>query len=173
MAKIRIDKKSFRRVQRNIQKQFKAFTEDKTELDRAGQIIVTQIKAETREGVGFDGESFPTLAGSTIERRQALATVNNTSRFFRAGRSNATFLGDTVNKITHKLSGRAIVLLGKGKHRKVKGIRVRFLEGSDAPTQDILNNLASLGYNILGVSERAKERIIVRFRRFIRRNISR
>jgi hypothetical protein len=174
MAKFNFNKTQLKRISKNITKRFDEFTEDSTELQKAGEIVVREIKANSRQGVGFDGEDFPSLKtgpGSWSERRDRLATVNSTNRFYKPSFSNATFMGDTINAIKARIQGKLIVLFGDGNHRRMKGIRVKFIQGSDAPISDILKGLSERGWKILGVSDKAKEQIRNNFIRFIRRKL--
>jgi hypothetical protein len=132
-----------------------------------------EIKANSRQGVGFDGENLPSLSKEWDERRKRLATVNSTSRFYNSSpaKSTVSFLGDTINKLKYRIEGSRITIFGEGNHKRVKGIRVNFLEGSNSPISDILAGLKKKGYKILGVSDKAREQIRTNFIRFIRRKL--
>ena len=159
-----------KRFEKNLKKRFEGFTKDGKEMEKVAKTIVRNIKADAREGKDFDGKSFPSLASSTIDRRRRLAETNNVSRFFSAARSNATFLGDTINKIKGAFKGKGMVeLFGEGKHRKIKGVRGKPLKGSDAKISDILAGLKARGWNILGVSEKSRNSIRKQFIRYLRR----
>ena len=167
MAKVKIDSKAF--TKRLVSK-FNSFANDKKEMEKAAVVILRNIKADSRDGVGYDGNGFPSLKSSTVERRRKLGEVNNTNRFFAPGTSNATFMGDTINKIAAKFIGGGIIeLSGKGNHRKITGVRGKKLEGSDASISDILSGLKKLGYKILGASDKSANSIKKQFIRYIRR----
>lgn len=173
MAKVKINSRQLKKITKNLQKRFDDFTEDKKELNKAGEIILREIKANSRQGVGYDGESLPSLSSSWDKRRKRLASVNNTSRFYDSSpaRSTVSFLGDTINKLKYRIEGAKIEVFGEGNHRRIKGIRVNFLEGSNSPISDILSGLKEKGYKILGVSDKARDQIRTNFIRFIRRKL--
>lgn len=153
-------------------KSFKKFTKDTKELDKAATTIVREIKADSRDGKGYDGKDFPNYTNDkTVPRRTALGAVNRTSRFFSPGKNNATFMGDTINKITHKVKKGIIELFGQGNHRIIKGVRGKSLKGSNAPIASILEGLSDLGYKILGVSKNSNKKIAIQFKRWLRRNL--
>ena len=167
MVKVKFNSAKFTK---ELTRKFQGFTRDKKEMEKVSRTILRNIKADSRDGIGFDGKSFPKIKSKTIERRAKLSSINNMSRFFKSHFSNATFMGDTINKITSKLVGKGkIEFFGKGKHRKIKGVRGKSLKGSDAPVGEILKGLKSLGYNILGVSQKSRESIKKQFLRYLRR----
>ena len=151
MAKVKVDIK--------LGKNFKDLAKDKVFLTRSAVVIQRNIRANTKEGIGWDGEGFPSLSGSTIARRRALSAVNKTDRFYSAVKANATFTGDLVSKIVAEVKGTKIVLKGKGRHKLLRGIRVKYLDGSNAQIGEILDGLKKIGYRILGVSEKSKKMI--------------
>lgn len=168
MARIRFDSLKF---SKGLNKKFEEFVNDPKELDKAGQIITREIKADSRDGVGYDSKSFPSISSKTIKRRSALSKMNRTNRFFSATKSNITFMGDTVNGITHKVKGRYLEIFGKGRHKRIRGVRGKYLKGSNAKISDILKGLNDLGFKILGVSNKAEKRIAIQFKRWLRRNL--
>lgn len=165
MAKI----KNLNKVIRNLERRFTDFTNDPRELEKAAKVIVRNIKADSREGKGYDGKSFPSLSPDTVKRRSKLASYNSVSRFFLAGKANVTFVGQTINAIKYAIRGNKIVIFATGKHSPLKGVRGKKLQGSDAKFSDILKGLAGLGYRIIGVSKKSKESIRTQFVRFLRR----
>lgn len=169
MAKVKFDvKKYFRQMKRKFNK----FARDPKELERAASVIQRQIRADTRDGKGYTGKKFPSIKVSTVKRRRALAEVNRPSRFYKAFFSNATLTGDTVNKIKAKAKAKGrIELFGAGNHKALKGVRGKRLKGSNAPISKILGGLTDRGWKILGISKKAKSRILVQFKRWIRRNL--
>lgn len=173
MAKVIFNKKQLKKITANLNKRFDEFTSDKEELDKAGKIILREIKANSQQGVGYDGKSLPALSSSWDERRKRLATVNKTGRFYSSSpaRSTVTFLGDTMKKLKYAISGNKIEVFGEGKHKKIKGIRGKPLKGSNSNISDILKGLIDKGYKILGVSDKAKEQIKTNFIRYIRRKL--
>lgn len=154
---------------RRLSARFDSFTNDQREMEACGDIIVKEIKANTRKGISWDGSKFKGLDDSTIDRREALAGVNPTSEFYKPSKANATFMGETVDSIIAEVNSQKIVLSGDGKHSKMKGVKGKYLKGSDASFGDILSGLKDLGYKILGISKRAREHIATRFIRYIRR----
>ena len=167
MAKVRINTRA---VQANINKRIKQFKSDKKEMNSAGKIIRNEIVADTRKGLGYDGDPFPFLSDKTVDRRYDLSGVNKTHQKFSAAFSNATFTGDTIKKIASIVKGNKIIIFGKGSHKTVKGIKGKTLANSRAKISDILGGLQSKGWKILGVSKRSKERISKQFVRFLRRS---
>jgi hypothetical protein len=168
MAKISFN---YNKFSKSLIKKFNSFSRDNDELQKAGDIIVREIKADSRDGLGYDGEPFPDIKATTKRRRKRLAEFNKTSRFFSPAESNTTFMGDTVKSIRSKAKAGKIELFGKGNHRFIKGVRGKNIKGSNAKTSDILKGLSKLGFKILGVSDRAKKKIAINFRRWIRRNL--
>ncbi len=165
MAKI----KNTKAIERKLKRLAKEFKNDNRELQRASKTIQNQLRISLRAGEQPDGKEFPPLASKTIERRKRLATVNKTSKFYAAGRSNASFTGDFVRKIVAIVKGNKILLFGKGKHKPLKGIRGKKLEGSDAEISDIILGFAERGVTLLGATDEARKRVNNQFRRFLRR----
>jgi hypothetical protein len=159
---VKFNSKQLKKITKNLEKRFDEFTEDKEELNKAGEIILKEIKANSRQGIGFDGKALPIISSSWQE-----------SRFYSPSSLNSTvsFTGDTIDKTKYKLEGKKIVIFGDGNHKKLRGTRGQFLKGSNAPIGEILAGLKDLGYKILGVSEKARDQIRTNFIRFIRRKL--
>jgi len=167
MAKVKI--KNPGAIERNLNRRIKEFKNDNKELQKAAKTIQNQMRISIRDGKQPDGEGFPSLSSDTLERRVALSANNKTSKFYGQQKSNATFTGDLVRKLFAIVKGNKIVLFGKGNHKKLKGIRVKTLAGSDAPISDIVLGFADRGVKLLGVTETAKIKIKNQFVKFLRR----
>lgn len=159
---------------KNIQKRFDKFTKNKRALDRIAKETLRQIKADALNGKGYDGKSFPALADSTIDRREALEDHNITSPDYNPNNANVTFTGETLDSIdvrTNPDKGE-IVFTAKGNHSVLTGVRGKPLQGSDAKFVDILTNLTkNLRYKIFGLSKRSREKMVKEFIYWLRRNL--
>lgn len=164
--KVKIDVKNL--TQKIIQR-FDKFSSSPVELKIASETILKNIKADSKKGIGFDGNQFPEIKESTINRRKVLEDLNPTDRFFKPRKSNATFMGDTIDGIVANVKENTIVLSGEGEHRPIFGARGFLLKGSDAPISSILKGLSEKGWKILGVSKRTTNAIRTQFIRFLRR----
>ena len=166
--RVKIDAK---KVRENIVKRFKDFESDPEQLDLFAKRIVRNVKADAVNGYNFNGEQFPSLSTQWIKRKSRLLTVNNPSRFYSAGKSNLSFMGDLLKAIKYKLSGKEVILLITGNHRKVKGIRGKNLKGSNSNLATIYDGLASRdkAWGFLGVSEESRQYLRTLFIRFLRR----
>jgi hypothetical protein len=157
------------KVYDQIKKRLAEFSKDQPSMEKVGQVLVRNIVADSIKGRGYDGNPLPDLAPATIKRRERLATVNGTSRFFRASLANITFLGSSLKSLYFTVANGVISLRARGKHAPIKGIRVDTLKGSDAAHADIHNGLRDLGYKHLGASELSVKSISKLFREYIRR----
>lgn len=166
MARIKFDTKQ---IGKNLIKRFDEFKSSKKEMDKVGRIVTREIKVNSRKGIGYDGRAFPSITSKTIDRRKKLSTVNRTNRDFSAGKSNATFMGDTINKITYQVKRATVIIFGKGNHRIIKGLRGKTLQGSNAKISEIITGLQGKGWRIMGVSKKARAQIRTNFIRFLRR----
>lgn len=178
MAKTIIDQKQIKKITKNLKKRFSQFQKDEEELEKAGKIILREIRANARQGVGYDGKPLPSITtgkGSWDERRKALAKVNKTSKFYEPASvtSTVSFTGDTIKKLKFKIKGNIIEIFGEGKHKKIRGVRGKFLKKSNSPIAKIIKGLRELNpsYKIIGASDKAKEQIRTNFIRFIRRKL--
>lgn len=156
-------------IDRRVREAISNFKNNQKELEKAARTIQNELRATIREGKQADDSSFPPLKRKTIERRARLSTVNKTSKYYTAGRSNATLTGDLVRKLFAKPSGRRIEIFGKGSHKKYKGIRGKTLKGSDASISSIIDGFRKRGVTLLGVTDSARKRIRTQFLRFLRR----
>lgn len=164
MAKV----KNIKAISRKIQRLKNEFLADNNNLKKIADENIKQIKLDARNGIGFDGKAFPSLSTKTIQRRDRLSTVNTTHPKFIPNFSNATFMGDTIDKITYKIKNKKIELFGKGSHRFIIGVRGKRLKGSNAKISEIIENLEDMGWKILGVNDQTKEFIVKRFVTFIK-----
>ena len=95
--------------------------------------------------------------------------MNPKSKFYRKGKSNASFMGDTVESLKTKVTGDKIELGVSGRHRVVKGVRGKPLKKSNAKIADIIRGLKSNGIDIMGVSKLTKKLIRKEFIKEFRR----
>ena len=167
MAKV----KNTKAIERRLKKLAKEFKNDNRELQKASKTIQNELRISLRAGVKPDGELMAPISTKWSNRRDDLAEVNKTSKFYRPNslNSNATFTGDFVRKIVAIVKGNKIVLFGKGKHKGYKGLRGKKIKGSNAKISDIILSFADRGDILLGVTEKAKERITEQFKRFLNR----
>lgn len=165
MAKI----KNKKLIERRIKERFKEFQSDRRSLNQIGRYAISEIKEDGRNGIGFDGKPFPSLKASTIKRREALSEVNQIHEKFLSFFSNATFMGDTLNKIAFKVANSTIEIFGKGKHRYIIGVRGKRLKGSNANISDILKGLTGRGWKILGLNDRVRSFTQQKFIEFLKR----
>jgi len=166
--------RGFDKFAKELIKKLEAFTLSKVEMKKAGATVAREIKADGRNGKGYDGRPFPPIKESTEERREVLQDYNPTHGDYSAPKSNATFMGDTLDSISFKIKinkkkGK-IILSGKGRHTLMRGPRGT-LSGSNAEISDILAGLTKKGWRILGASKRSKIKIKKQFIRFLRRKL--
>lgn len=173
LAKVNFDLKKLRKITKNLTKRFDEFTSDSKELQKVARIVVKEIKANSAQGLGHDGNPLPSISDKWDERRAKLLKVNPKGDFTDLGSktSKVSFMGDTLKKIKFKINGSKIEIFGDGNHRSITGIRGKKLKGSNASISDILKGLSDLGYKILGVSDMARTQIRNNFIRFIRRRL--
>jgi hypothetical protein len=159
------------KARENIIRRFKEFENNAEQLDLFAKRIVRNVKADAVEGINYNKESFPELSSSWEDRKSKLLDVNSSSRFYGRGKSNVSFMGDLLKSIAYKIRGNEIILLITGNHRKVKGIRGKYLEGSNSALADIYDGLASRdkAWGFLGVSQDSKAYLKTIFIRFLRR----
>lgn len=156
-------------IKANLKSRVKEFKFNATESTAAAKTIQNELRANLRDGKLGDSKDFPKLKTETITRRKRLATVNKTSKYFNAAVSNATLTGETIRKIFAKSAIGKIVIFGKGKHAKYKGVKGKPIKGSDASIQDIIQGFADRGVKLLYVPQSAKTKIKKQFIRFLRR----
>jgi len=162
---------NYKKLKGNLTKKLNEFTKNTKELKNSARIIEKEIKANSRNGEGYDGKDFPGLRDSTIDARERLEESNQTHIDYRSGESNITFTGETVDSIDAKASSNKIIISAKGNHSLLMGKRGKPLKGSNASFRDIITGLEDKGWKIIGVSREAKTQITNQFRRFIRRNL--
>lgn len=167
-TKVRI--KNLKEVEKNFRRRVEGYKNDAKSMEQVSGIIQGEMRRGVRDGIGYDGNPLPAISVDTAKRRARLATVNSTTKSFMPSRSNLSFTGDLVQKIFVEFIGRGkFQIFGKGNHKALKGIRVKKLEGSDAPIADIIEGQENRGYKIRGVFPKAKERIRNNFLAFLRR----
>lgn len=156
-------------IRRKVERMARLFVTDPKELDKSATSIQSTLREGLREGEQPDDKKMPGNKRSTTTRRERLATVNKTSKYYSANKSNATFTGDLIRKIFAKAKGKYIEIYGSGNHKAYKGIRGKKLKGSDAPIADIISGFNDRGVTLLFVTKKAKQRIAKQFLRFLRR----
>lgn len=158
-----------KKIEDAILKKAKKAKESARFLNASAEVWRRRVKADTRLGKSYTGAKFPTLSTAWIKRKAKLANVNTVHELYRKSKSNATFMGDTVDGIKAKRQGNKLVLFVSGKHRLIKGLRGKPLKGSDASLSDIIKGLKKLGIDIMGISKPTKEQIKKLFIREFRR----
>lgn len=165
MAKISIDTKGFEKRIRELERLL-----DTNELkDEIGKIGVRYTVGQTRNEKDLErGGTQPSLAASTIERREYLANYNTTSASYRAARSNLTFTGQLLNAITfERIVGGVRLFFKDTKRKPYKGKRGTY---KNAPTNaEVAEFLADQGRGAFGVDEGLAKQITSAVTRFIRR----
>jgi len=158
-----------KKIEKKILARAKRAKESKKFLTKAAKLWQRNVKADTAKGRSYTGMKFPSISSRWAERRDRLLSVNRKSPFYRYGKSNASFMGDTIKAIKAKPFGGKLQLYVEGKHKKVKGIRGKYLKGSSADIADIIRGLRSNGIHIMGVSKLVKKLIKQEFIREFRR----
>ena len=139
-------------------------------LSRSAILWLRHVKADTVKGKSWTGANFPSIGLRWIKRKAALLSAGNPkSKFYRKGKSNASFMGDTVESLKTKVTGDKIELGVSGRHRVVKGVRGKPLKKSNAKIADIIRGLKSNGIDIMGVSKLTKKLIRKEFIKEFRR----
>lgn len=163
--------KNTKAIEQRVRRLAKEFKNDNRELKKAAKIVQNELRISLREGIKPDGNIMATISTEWSNRRDDLAEVNRTSKFYKPNslNSNATFTGDLVRKIVAIVKGNKIELFGKGRHKGYRGIKGKKLEGSNAKISDIIKGFADRGDILLGVTEKAKQRIRNQFIRFLKR----
>lgn len=158
-----------KQIGKKFKKEVKRFTKDKKEMNDAARIIRNETVNNLRDGEGVDDKPLPSLKSSTIRRRLELEETNKTHGKYSAGRSNATFTGQFVKsyQVTSKGGGKFIghyAGIHKG-YNEVDGEN----KTADVLNSDISRGLSSRGWKLFGVTKKAKERILNKLTRFIKR----
>ena len=157
-----------KRATKDLLKKFEDFKRNKRSMDRFARYTERNIKADTRSGISYTGEKFPSLKASTIRWRKYYSKFNPKGVAFRPSKANATFMGDFINGIKVKFTGYYIEITVKGNHRRIKK-KKGYIKGSNVKLWTINENLKKLGYKILGASKKSKHTVKVEFERYLRR----
>ena len=157
-----------RRATQDLLRKFENFKKNKKSMERFARYTERNIKADTRSGVSYTGEKFPSLKASTIKWRKYYSKFNKKGVGFSPSKANATFMGDFINGIKVKFTGYYIEITVKGNHRRIKK-KKGYIKGSNAKLWGIHLNLKRLGYKILGASKKSKRTVRIEFERYLRR----
>jgi len=158
-------------IEAKLREVAKDFKSDKKELEKASRTIQNELRISLRKGIKPDGDMMKTISTKWSDRRDDLAQVNKTSKYYKPNslNSNATFTGDFVRKIVAIVKGDKIELFGKGNHKGYKGVKGKPLKGSKASISKIILGFAGRGDILLGVTDKARSKIVDQFKRFLRR----
>jgi hypothetical protein len=107
----------------------------------------------------------------TIARRGELEKNNKTHGRYMQVVSNATFSGQLVTnyKVKPLSKGKFEGTFGKKLHKRYKNSDNKPIGKKASPMYKIASGLSDRGWKFYGITEKARERIMNNFRRYIRR----
>lgn len=166
MAKV----KNAARVEKDVKSRILEAKNNKAFMNAAAKIIETEMKKSLVSGVGVDGKDLPELKASTRDYREYLTgTPTKISRNYGGSSfSNITLSGQLVSSLVAKFIGKGkIEITAEGEHLPYKdqdGDNI----GRTVENKIIVDGLEKRGWKILGVTEKAQERVFTRFKKFLR-----
>ena len=159
-------------VEKSVKDAFEKVIASKQLLNEVGEIVITDIKEQTR----VRGKSIPNkladlklLKEAWIKRRTKLASSNNVDRDFEDGRSNLTFTGQLLNSLSSLIPGPGklrIYLKGIHKaYRNQDGEKI----SRDLSNEKLAEYVEKQGRPFLGVRRVITNRINRLVRTYVRR----
>lgn len=155
-------------IRRKIEEKIEDFKKSDDEMKKVAKMIRNTIVSDTREYKTFEGKDVKSTSITTawLNRKFSLATggLDVHGKASGTNKSNMTFTGALIRSIKAIVKGVKIELFFDGDHSPYnKG-------GKTVDNSKIYLGLIKQGFNpILGVSEKAKNRIKKQFRDFLRR----
>lgn len=178
MAKIKVVNKS---GLKNLKEKFNLFRNSPEDVQKAGDVMIDQIYADTRRGKQYDGSAMNDLADSTLKNRKYLAKYNATHSLYRQKKSNLTLTGDLLDKLKFKIVtskflgifGEQLVVMfySEENHKPYYGKKGQVVS-KGAPIAKIFRAQMER-YKIFGISARTRKQIVQLFKRFLRRQLTR
>lgn len=143
---------------------------DRAAIEQIKKFWLNDVKKNLRKG--RQGDNKKQLKRVTLDwtrRRAKLYKAGNPmgkGMTPNARISRATFMGDLLDGLKVRYSTKEwrtkrrikLTMYVEGKHRPVIGVRGRVLKGSNADLRKILRGLEGNGYQVLGYSDRFKQR---------------
>lgn len=174
--KIKVNQASLDAVERIVIDRLKQISEDKNLLNESANVLIQDIKFETRKGNSIPSQTkLKSLAKDTIKERKKLSETNTTQQTFSAKRSNLTLTGQLLDALTAIINKNTVAIRATGQRT---GYKRRKRDGSivqDNPriTNEELARFVSDDRPFIGVREKVKQRLAILARRFVRRALGR
>jgi len=184
--KMQVNTQSIKDSERAIRDAFNKVIKNQKMLGSIGDIVVTDIKYNTRLGVDREGKQFNNLKTNKPTdwglRREQLAPYNNTHQAYKGGfretikpsdkgkiaKSNLTFTGQLMDNLSYIIENAKLIILFKGEHkpyRSESGTRGKITENAKIADGNIKR-----GRNMLGVNDKTKKKVNKVVVEFIRRS---
>lgn len=171
LASVRI--KNLTNTTAAIKKKFLEIKQDQGLLLEIAEVSIENFQGFARSGKNpSTGQMFPKLSKGWVGYRHHLLKTNKESSFFLGAdstKSNLTFTGNLLNSIKAKIDS------SKGRVSfYAKGTHPGYGDGKPKQSnQEIVDDLATRGFEFMVVGEKLKKRINVLVKRFIRKTLTR
>ncbi len=150
MAKVRIKPETVLAAQISIGRKFEKLKRNKQMLNEIGEVVTARVRMEARRKKPLnDTRTFPPLKQGTIARRKALSKVNETHKSFKPGKSSATFTGQLLDAVIHKVKQPIVEIFVDNTRRKdLKGARGKKSEQQIMFNDELAKELEQRGFVI-------------------------
>lgn len=173
MAKTSVKITGVKDIARATQRAISAIDKDRELFEDLGQTVVSRIVGSAKLGKDIENRNFKDVSDSWRNRRQRLATVNQTDELFKgkSKKSNLTFSGQLLKSFKHKanMTALSISFFFAGSRTPYKGIKKPVLAG--VKTNAELAEQIEKTRPFVFVSQKLNELLTLKVIKALRRNL--